>query len=110
VTLSYTLDLPGMLVLLVQVVLPLLVGLVTRASTPPGVQAVLLLALTAATQFFSEWSRVLSSDEMFDWRVVLLGSVVWFVVSVGMHYGLWKPTKVTDQMIKTGVRDPLPRE
>jgi small basic protein len=103
---DYTPDLAGVLALLVQFVLPLIVGLVTRPSTPGRVQAVLLLALTAVTQFLTEWLDNVRAEDAgaFDWRTVAWNIVLGFVIAVATHYGLWRPTGATSKALAVGAR------
>src|SRR5882724_2624100 len=92
---QYTLDRVGLLALLIQVALPLVVGLVTSMSTHPGAKALLLLALTSLTQFLTLWYQDASGHLTFAWKVVLFNIVVGFVISVGSHFGFWKPFGVS---------------
>jgi hypothetical protein len=92
---QYTLDLVGLLALLVQVVLPLVVGLVTSMRTHPGAKALLLLALTALTQLLTLWYQNASHHLDFAWKVVLFNIVIGFVISVGSHFGFWRPAGVS---------------
>lgn len=109
-TIEYTPDLIGVLAILIQVALPLLVGLVTKLSTSSSFKAVLLLALTAVTQVLTAWYKATGAGEVFDWRTVLLNVVVWFGISVATHYGLWRPTGATAAAQNTMVTDrPAPK-
>lgn len=103
---DYTPDLAGVLALLLQFVLPLIVGLVTRPTTPGRVQAVLLLGLTAVAQFLTEWLDVARSEDggAFDWRTVAWNVVLGFVIAVATHYGLWKPTGASARALAVGAR------
>lgn len=73
---------------LIGVVLPILVGLVTKYSTSSSVKAVLLLALSATSSFLTEWQ----ADENFVFSQALFGTVLTFVTAVAMRFGLWKQT------------------
>lgn len=77
--------------LVVGVVLPLLVGIVTRATTPPGVKAVLLAALAAVTVVIQEALQ----DGSFETKAAILKFAGLFLTAVGLHFGLLKPTNVT---------------
>ena len=92
---QYTLDLVGLLALLIQVALPLVVGLVTSMSTHPGAKGLLLLALTALTQFLTLWYQSAAGHLAWDWKVVLFNIVVGFVISVASHFGFWRPAGVS---------------
>ena len=82
--------------LLIAFVLPLLVGLVTKTSMRGGVKALLLAGLNLLLALLSELGRALGANETFDLGVALISALPAFVVSVGAHLGLWKPTGVTN--------------
>ena len=84
----------GLVALALQFLLPLVVGLLTKQSWRPGLKAVLLLALTAVTQFLVQLQDFLSGPDgsRFDWQSVAYAVLIGFVVSVATHFGLWKPT------------------
>lgn len=81
------------LTLVATVLLPILVGVVTKASTSGGVKAVLLLALSAVTSLVS---GLLAVDGKTDIGPLVTTTVTTFVIAVAVHYGFWKPTTVTD--------------
>lgn len=80
--------------LLISVVLPVLVGLVTKHVTHPGVKAVLLLALSTLTGFLTEFAH---PGPNWDFSTAAVLSLVAFAVGVLSHFGLWKPTGVSDK-------------
>lgn len=88
--------------LVVTVVLPLVVGLVTKRSMPAGVKAVLLLGLTVATQAITTALEAINSGAAFEWKALASNIVVGFVVAVAAHYGLWKPTGAATAAQNTG--------
>ena len=90
--LTFSLPWPILIGFLVATVLPLLVGLVTTRVTSPGVRAVLLAALSAATGLLSELGSALTHGTTYDMGQGLLVALAAFLVAVGMHFGLWKPT------------------
>lgn len=77
--------------LIVAVVIPLLVGIVTKEVTSQGVKAVVLAALAAvaglATAYIDS-KGVLSKD-------ALQNAVTYFIVAVGSYYGFLKPTGIS---------------
>jgi predicted RND superfamily exporter protein len=89
---TFTLDAPLVIQLLVSSVLPLLVGLVTKVVTSPGVKAILLALFTLVASILTELGQALTSGTPYDIGQGLLLAVPAFIVAVGMHYGLWKPT------------------
>lgn len=96
--------LAALLSLLVSFVLPLVVGLVTKASWPSGLKAVLLLALQAVGQLLVAALAV--PDALgFDWKGWLYAVGIGFVMSVAAHFGLWAPTGVAATAQRTLVND-----
>lgn len=79
--------------LLVSVVLPVLVGLVTTRVTNAGVKAVLLLALSAATGFVTEYAGPHDAGYSVGTAAVL--ALVSFATGVLSHFGFWKPVGVS---------------
>lgn len=81
-----------LLTLLAYTVLPLLVGLVTTRATSPAVKAVLLAALSVLIPLATELAHALQAGTAYDLGAALLTALTGFLVAVGLHYGLWKPT------------------
>lgn len=96
---TYEVSTLGLLTILVQVVLPLVVAVATKANASAGVKAVTLLALTSVTQFVSSW---IDNFDKFDWKFYALNVLVGFVIAVATHYGLWKPTGSADAASRLG--------
>ncbi|WP_086765315.1 hypothetical protein [Streptomyces bobili] len=80
--------------LLVSVGLPVLVGLVTKHVTHPGVKAVLLLALSILNGFLVEFAN---PGPGWDFSTAAILALVSFAVGVLSHFGLWKPVGVSDK-------------
>lgn len=94
-------DLTGwQLASLVGVVLPLVVGVVTKINAPAGVKALLLLTLTVV----STPLQLLASDNA-SMGGVHLGEEFWrqlvltWLVAVGTYYGVYKPTDVASKLL-----------
>lgn len=98
-------DLPQVISLLIGVVLPLLVGLVTKWDTPSGFRAVLLLLLSAVSAFATEFLASMNSGTAFDVGATLLSVLGTFLVGVGMHFGIWKATGASDALKRVGSPD-----
>ena len=81
--------------LLTSVVLPVLVGLVTTRVTSPGAKAVLLLALNAINGFVVEFAH---PGPGYSVGTAVVLTLVAFGTSVLTHFGLWKPTTVSDKV------------
>lgn len=88
--------------LLVSTVLPLVVGLVTTRITSGGIKAVLLLALNAIIGFGQQLLDSHSDGSAFSLTDALFAWVTFFLVGVGMHFGLWKPTGVSGTVQDVG--------
>lgn len=88
--------------LLISVVLPVLVGLVTTRVVNASVKAVLLLALTGATGFLTEFAGPHPDGYSVGAAVIL--TVVSFGTSVLSHFGLWKPTGIAHKAQDFGTR------
>lgn len=90
-------DIPPALIigLLVSTVLPLLVGLVTTKVTASGAKAVLLAVLAAATGLLTELLAAVNAGVAYNLGTGILVALGSFLVAVGMHFGLWKPTTVS---------------
>jgi uncharacterized membrane protein len=99
---QYTLDLVGVLALLLQVVLPLVVALVTNSRTASSVKGILLLALTAVTQFLMLWYQDAQHKLNFEWKIVLFNVVIGFVVSVATYFGYWRGTQIRARLAAIG--------
>jgi hypothetical protein len=97
-------SLTGLLSLAITVLLPILVGLVTKRSTSPGVQAVLLLAFASVKAFLEAWLQATNTSVDFAFVPVAISVVVNFAIAVVSHLGLWKPTGAAaaaqDSMVK----------
>ena len=78
----------------VSVILPMVVALVTKSDAPSSVKAYVLLGLSALNGFGVELYNSLGF-EGFDWKVAAVSALVSFVISVGTHSGLLKPSNIT---------------
>ena len=97
-----TINLPEWLNLAIGIVLPLLVGLVTRSTASSAVRAVLLAALSALTGFLTEWLYSLNISVPINWQTAIIGALSTFLVAVGAQFGFWRPTGATDAVKNTG--------
>lgn len=92
---EFTLDTATNVQIALTVILPILVGLVTTRITSSGTKAWLLAALTLVTSLLVEFGRAVESGTTYDLGTALQMAVPAFAISVATHYGLWKPTGVT---------------
>lgn len=81
---------------IVPVLLPVLVGLVTTKVTSSGVKAVLLATLSVATSLLTSAAQSWSAGTPYDLVDGLINAATTFTIAVASHYGLWKPTGVSD--------------
>jgi hypothetical protein len=78
--------------LLASTVFPLLVGLVTTRVTDGGRKAIYLAALAAVTSIAAELADALQTGTQYNLGTALLYGIGSFLIAVGLHYGLWRPT------------------
>lgn len=72
--------------------LPMLVALITKKAAAGHVKALTLLALSAVN---GALVSIQATGGVFRPSVILPATIVSFVTSVGVHYGLLKPSGVT---------------
>jgi hypothetical protein len=82
---------PLLLNALISMALPGLTALVTAQTAHPGLKAVVLLVLSAVNGVIVEWQ----GNPLFNWRIAVAGAGLSFLVAVGAHFGLWRPTQIT---------------
>lgn len=80
--------------ILVGGILPLVTGLVTKATWSGGARAVVLLVLSGATGVLTDFLGSLTGGTAFDWPTALTAAFLTFLSGVGTYFGLWKPTTV----------------
>ena len=88
--------------LIVSTVLPLIVGLVTKVVTNPGLKAILLAGLAAVTGLGTEFLNALTSGTVYDLGTGVVLAVTSFLIAVGLHFGIWKPTGATQAVQNVG--------
>lgn len=100
-----TISLAQVLSMVVGVFLPIVVGLVTTHVTHSGIKGTVLALLSAVAGFLSEWVAALQAGEAFAIDQALLAWLGTFVVAVATHFGLWKPTRVSEKAQRVLVTD-----
>ena len=98
-------ELVGFLTLCVTVLLPVLVGLVTKVSTSSAAKAIWLAVLSAVTGVAAALIQANDMGVSVDLYPLALSAVSVFVVAVATHYGLWKPTEVSAAVQNVLVKD-----
>ena len=102
-----TFDVPLWLVLQLvgATILPLLVGLVTKRETDPGRKAIYLAALSVLISLLAEVVSALQTGVTYNLGTALLAALASFLIAVGTHYGLWKPTGTAGALQDVGTKD-----
>jgi len=95
-------DLYQVLNIVVSALLPLLVGVLTKASWNRNLKAVLLLALAAISAGVTD---LITAGTLEGWKLLLEQTAVNWLIAVAVHFHLWKPTGVADQLATIGVTD-----
>lgn len=98
----FALDPAQVISLVIGVILPLLVGLVSRWNASASTRAVLLLALSAVSAFLTELVNAVTGHVPFDVNATLLTVLGTFLIGVGTHFGLWKPVGAATAVQQTG--------
>ena len=98
-------ELVRFLTLCVTVLLPVLVGLVTKVSTSSAAKAIWLAVLSAVTGVAAALIQANDMGVSVDLYPLALSAVSVFVVAVATHYGLWKPTEVSAAVQNVLVKD-----
>lgn len=76
-------------------VLPFLVALVTARLASAGVKAVVLAALAAIAGLVNELYTASGVLADVDWSSAGANAITTFLIAVGFHFGLWRPTGIT---------------
>lgn len=74
---------------LIAVISPIIVGLITKASTSSQVKAILLLTISALNGIGQGFLDN-PAGTTWDWHQALYGAIIAWVIGVATHFGLWK--------------------
>jgi hypothetical protein len=95
-----------------QFLLPLVVGLITTRVTSSRDQFLLLASLTVLVTIATGAVSAHDAGTPFDVVQAVLNALAGFLVSVGTHFGIWKPTGLAGLLLAVGSRavtpDPTP--
>lgn len=94
----------SILTLIIGTVLPIVVGLVTSRVTSGAVKAWLLAGLTLVTTVLQALLLATQSGIPFELGAILIAAIQQFIVSVAIHYGLWKPTGIAGAAQDVGTK------
>lgn len=86
------------LAVLTGVLIPILVGIVTKLDASSGLKAVLNAFLSAVA---GALSTVVANSGQLVWREFVTGVAITWVVSVATYYGLYKPSGVAGTVAAT---------
>lgn len=87
-------NLGGLIGLLIIVVLPLIVGLLTKQSWSAGTKGLVLLALAAIKSILEAWLAAVNTTASFAVVPVIYTTVINFLIAVAVHFGLLRNTSV----------------
>ncbi|MUG03533.1 hypothetical protein ECC01_21315 [Bacillus tequilensis] len=99
---TFSIDPALVIQLLISTVLPLLVGLVTTRVTDSSVKAWLLAGLSLVTSLVVELGDHLATGTTYDIGQGLLLALPTFLIAVGLHYGIYKPTGTSEALQRVG--------
>ena len=96
-------SLSGLLSLILTVLLPLVAGLLMKASWGSGVKATILLFLSAVKAFVEAWLDSVNNHSPFNAWLVGYAIAVNFGIAVVSYFGLWRKTGVQQAVINGGI-------
>lgn len=100
-------DLYQWLNVVVSALLPLLVGVLTKASWNRNLKAVLLLAVAAISAGVTD---LITAGTLEGWKLLLEQTAINWLIAVAVHFHLWRPTGVAADVAKLGVKDAPPEQ
>jgi len=92
-------NLGGLLSLLVTILLPLAVGVVTTRLTSSAAKALILLAFSAVKVVVESAIAAEAAGVPWAFVPVVMNVLINFGVACAIHFGFWKPTGVSDNVI-----------
>jgi hypothetical protein len=93
--LLHVIDTGTLLSFLLGIVLPILVGAVTKVTTHPAIKGAALLLLSGVTGALSQWLDALNSNTPFLWQSVVLSALLAFVMGVASHTAILQHTSLS---------------
>lgn len=82
-----------LLALLTGVIVPILVGLLTKLDASPALKSILNLGLTGLGTALATASEV-----DWNWRIFLVNFGVGWAVSIASYYGFYRPTTISTRV------------
>lgn len=100
---TFTYDPALVLQAVITVILPVIVGLVTKKITNSGAKAILLALLAVISSLLTEILNATQTGTDYDLGRGLITALMTFVGAVAIHYGLLKPTGVAEKAQEVGM-------
>lgn len=98
-------DAGGLIGLLITLVLPLLVGLLSKQSWGTGTKGAILLGLAAVKTVLEAWLMATNKGVAFDFVPIVYTTLINFVIAVAVHFGLLRNTPVQRKAQNAGITD-----
>lgn len=95
-------DLYQWLNIVISLILPLIVGLLTKQSWNGNLKAVLLLAVAAISAGLTD---LITAGSLEGWKLLLEQTAINWLVAVATHFHIWRPTGVAATVAEIGVTD-----
>ena len=95
----YNFDVWTLLGFLVQIALPLAVGVVSTKVTSEKLKWTVTAAVTAVISLITSLLTAHDAHTSFDLFQAIVTAVAGFLISVGTHFGVWTPTGVTAKIL-----------
>jgi len=95
---SFDTEWVGVIQFIIAVGLPVLVGIVTTKVTKSWIKVVLLGGLTFVSTILTGLLDANTAGVQFQWLSALLNAGASWAYSIAIHFGIWKPLKVTDRV------------
>lgn len=89
---SFDVNVPLVLNVLIATVFPLLVGVVTKATSSGRLKAILLATISLASGIASQLLAALTAGATFDLFAALITGLAAWLIAIGIYEGFWKPT------------------
>lgn len=94
----------SLVILAISALAPIVVGLITKSSTPSGIKAAALAGIAIAIGVGNGFLNT-PAGTVWEWKTAVIGAGVAWVLAVATHYGLYKPTGVTAKIQATAIAD-----
>lgn len=98
-------DAGGLIGLLITLVLPLLVGLLTKQSWSGTTKGAVLLGLAAVKTVLEAWLMATNKNVAFDFVPIVYTTLINFVIAVTVHFGLLRKSSLQRKAQNSGVTD-----